>query len=174
VVVADALGAVVAGQIGSDAGNLVASGCWPDQAYVSAPVGVVLALPFNDTLAVTFGNEKLPTVPPPVRLVLVGMFVSDPSLANVTVCGVAVLFRFAVGAELETVSVCVTGTLVPRVEAVSWTSYIPPDGDVATLSIAGVPQDFVTSSTGNPSSNAPAGPDKTCHRQVTGEPGVFR
>src|SRR5262245_61299693 len=38
-----------------------------------------------------------------------------------------------------------------------------------TLSTAGVPQDFVTSSTERPSSVAPAGPE-TCHRHVVGLP----
>jgi len=85
-VVADTLGAVVVGQAGTEAGNLLASG-WLSrhQVYVRVPVGVVLALPFSDTLAETFGNVKLPAVPPPVRLVLVGMVVLVPLLVKVSV-----------------------------------------------------------------------------------------
>jgi len=80
---------------------------------------VVLALPFSDTLAVTFGNEAVPAVPPPVMLVVVGIVAFVPSLENVTACGEVVLARLAVGAVLEMLNVCATGTPVPIVDAVS-------------------------------------------------------
>jgi len=144
------------------------------QLYESVPVGVVLALPSKDTLADTFGNWKLPTVPPPTMLVFVGIdALPPPLLAKVTTCGLVVPLRLAVGAELLTLKVCETGTLDPIVEAVSWTVYAPV-GDVGTLSMASVPQGFVRSSVAAPSSSAftPKGTDKTCQRQLTGLPGA--
>ncbi len=66
-----------------------------------------------------FGKTAVPAVPEPSLIVFVGIVVLVPLLAKASVCGVGMLFKLAVGAVLETVSVCETGTLMPRVEAVS-------------------------------------------------------
>jgi hypothetical protein len=96
-----------------------------------------------------------------------------PDAAKLRANEAPVAARLAVGAVLEMVNVCATGTLVPIVDTVSCTWYDPPAGVVGTLSIASVAQGFVRSSVVEPSSSAvaPEGTDSTCQRQVTGLPG---
>src|SRR5260221_10260934 len=130
-VVVDELGAVTVGQTGTEAGKLVASG-WlsKHQLYVRVPVGVVLAPPSRVKVEDVFGKTAVPAVPEPSLIVFVGIVVLVPLLAKASVCGVGMLFKLAVGAVLETVSVCETGTLIPRVEAVTCTWDWPPAGVV--------------------------------------------
>src|SRR5262249_23315157 len=139
------------------------------------------ALPSSVRPAPTIATLTLPLTGPEI-LVEVGTLRVLPVATKLLDAEAGVLARLADGVELETGYVCVA-VAEPMLEAGNLTTYVPPTADIGTFKAAVLssvnvnPRNvmvkvhgLVTSRTAEPSSVAPAGPERTCQRQVVGLP----